>query len=396
MAVVEHVLKLKDDFTTTFDKFVERTERTEKRIEKLNGSIGRVAKAGLSKLGGAFTKVFSGALTLGQRFVQFALDALERAPDDVAKHWENLQTNYIDTTARLGVSALNGMTKGMDRLNQAFESPAGQRLIKFLQVGFEAVGQVIGFAAERTAEFTEFLGKQIENAGDSFSDFFEFVGRRAGALYVTGHNIIAALWNAVASFAEFFANVFERPTDAVALLFQGLFNFIMDCLTTVTRALDKLFDWGWTDKLEAFRSNVNTEFDRRYGSDVIRFDRMEQFDYDEYMDRFGAAGRNLGDRLSAASLENQQLQAIKNIEENTWAIKDAVTDEDLQMLIDMATQRFVSNVNLTAQTPVITVNGANTGNTDTDRKAIARTIQDILEQLLASGSTTGYYGYAEA
>ena len=396
MAVVEHVLKLKDDFTTVFDKFVEKTEQSERQLNKLDQSIGKLSKVSLPKLGQAFSAVMTGAIAVGSRFLQFAMQALDRAPDEIANSWEKLRTNYIDTIARLGVSALNGMTAGVERLNRAFESPSGQRLIKFLQVGFEAVGQLVGFVAERVAEFAEFLGDQITNAGDGFSDLFEFIGSGVGAIYVTLHNIIAAIWNAIASLAEFFMNVFDRPVETWYKLFQGVFNFIMDCLTTITRALDKIFDWGWTAELEKFRTNVNNEFEKHYGSDVITLDRMEQLDYDEYMTRFGAAGRNLGDRLSAASLESEQLQTLKGIEENTWAIKDAVTDEDLQMLIDMATQRFVSNVNLTAQTPVITVNGANTGNTDADRRAIARTIQEILEQLLASGSTTGYYGYAEA
>ena len=50
-------------------------------------------------------------------------------------------------------------------------------------------------------------------------------------------------------------------------------------------------------------------------------------------------------------------------------------------------RRYVNNVNLTAQTPVITINGANTGNTPADRQAIADTIRDILIEQVSSGST---------
>lgn len=35
-----------------------------------------------------------------------------------------------------------------------------------------------------------------------------------------------------------------------------------------------------------------------------------------------------------------------------------MSDEDIKSLVDVAERRYVNNVNLTAQTPVITVNGA--------------------------------------
>ena len=46
--------------------------------------------------------------------------------------------------------------------------------------------------------------------------------------------------------------------------------------------------------------------------------------------------------------------------------------------MDVAERRYVNNVNLTAQTPVITVNGANTGRTAADRQSLANAIRDIL------------------
>ena len=47
----------------------------------------------------------------------------------------------------------------------------------------------------------------------------------------------------------------------------------------------------------------------------------------------------------------------------------------------------MNNVNLTAQTPVITVNGQNTGHTAADRQNLANAIRDILIEQRASGST---------
>ena len=63
-----------------------------------------------------------------------------------------------------------------------------------------------------------------------------------------------------------------------------------------------------------------------------------------------------------------------------------MSDEDLKMLIDNAERRYVNNVNLTSQTPVINITGANTGNTAADRKAIADAVQTVLLEQLSSTS----------
>ena len=35
-----------------------------------------------------------------------------------------------------------------------------------------------------------------------------------------------------------------------------------------------------------------------------------------------------------------------------------MSEEDIKALVDVAERRYVNNINLTAQTPVITINGA--------------------------------------
>ena len=73
--------------------------------------------------------------------------------------------------------------------------------------------------------------------------------------------------------------------------------------------------------------------------------------------------------------------SVKGIEK---AVK--MSDEDIKALVDVAERRYVNQVNLTSQTPVITVNGANTGRTAQDRRALADAIEQILREEWASGS----------
>lgn len=57
------------------------------------------------------------------------------------------------------------------------------------------------------------------------------------------------------------------------------------------------------------------------------------------------------------------------------------------MLVDVAERKYVNNVNLTSQTPMITVQGQNTGNTEKDARNLADTLRDVLVDLMNAGST---------
>jgi hypothetical protein len=75
-------------------------------------------------------------------------------------------------------------------------------------------------------------------------------------------------------------------------------------------------------------------------------------------------------------------KSVKGIEKSV-----KMSDEDIKSLVDVAERRYVNNVNLTALTSMITVNGANTGRTAADRQSLANAIRDILIEQTASGST---------
>lgn len=79
---------------------------------------------------------------------------------------------------------------------------------------------------------------------------------------------------------------------------------------------------------------------------------------------------------------------LEGIGKDVGSIKKSVdmSKEDIKLMVDMATQRYVNKINLTAQTPVITVNGANTGNTEADRKSLADALAIILQEQRAAGS----------
>ena len=63
-----------------------------------------------------------------------------------------------------------------------------------------------------------------------------------------------------------------------------------------------------------------------------------------------------------------------------------LSKEDLKYMVDLTTRKYVNNVNLTSQTPVITINGQNTGNTEADRQALADAIEVVLWEAATAGA----------
>lgn len=377
-----------DEYEDLGDKAEEAGNKAEKAATKAHRGVSKLAKT-LSRLGVMFFGL--------RKIVSAVKNAMARVPDAIMKPFNSLKSLLQDDLARVSTSLMAGMQKGLERLNQAFESPAGRNFIAALQVGFEVLGSVIGFIAEKVAEFMEFLWGQLEKLEINWQKVGEFIGRVFGAVYVTAHNIFAAMYNFIASVAEAIANAFKHPETIIISIIQGIANFALDTLGVVARAIDKVFGSSIAGTLNGWQDQVNAWAESKYGADRIRLDRMDMVDYDEYMNKFGALGADFGGKIESALNGGVALNSIKASSAataaNTKAIKDAVTDEDLKMLIDVATQKFVSNVNLTAQTPIITVNGANTGDTEADRKALANAIKKILDEQMASGSTTGYYVY---
>ena len=56
------------------------------------------------------------------------------------------------------------------------------------------------------------------------------------------------------------------------------------------------------------------------------------------------------------------------------------------MMVDIAERKFVNNINLTSQAPVITVQGQNPGNTEAARQRLADLLGALIMERVQSGS----------
>lgn len=232
----------------------------------------------------------------------------------------------------------------------------------------------------------------------------------AGAFSVLGaflmNTFIIPLQNKFAAFANFFANLFNDPVTAVKVLFydlaitvigyiqqmaqgiESLINAIPGVEVNLTSGIDSLYNTLQSNRQAAIDSGSYKEY-------------VKAWDYKNYADAFSSGynwGENfnpLGDLFNydstgyGGTAYSDLASDVSDIAGNTSSINKAVNmaDEDLKNLVDMAERQYVNKINLTAQTPVITINGANTGKTQVDRQNLANTIRDILIEQVAAGST---------
>lgn len=81
--------------------------------------------------------------------------------------------------------------------------------------------------------------------------------------------------------------------------------------------------------------------------------------------------------------------AVDGVGKDVSSIKKEVSlsDENLKELVDVATGKYVNQINLTSQTPVITIQGQNTGDTKADVDAMLDKLKLVLAEQWAAGAS---------
>lgn len=248
------------------------------------------------------------------------------------------------------------------------------------------------------AAFNKLTGSSISATGIITGAFATM-----GAFILNG--TLVPLHNGFAAFVNFLGNAFNDPITAIDVLFydmsitilkyvqnvaqglEGLINMIPGVEVNMTSGIDKLIgklEYGrnWTIKQNGYKEYIKP---------------WENFDLGKAYNAGHDWGANLGKSglmgTSTAELEIPQAADVKdllgNIDTNTGKIAKTVdlSDEQIKMLVDVAERKYVNNVNLTSQTPMITVQGQNTGNTEKDARNLADTLRDVLVDLMNAGST---------
>lgn len=198
-------------------------------------------------------------------------------------------------------------------------------------------------------------------------------GAFIGNLFITLINFVidmfVGLWNFIAAFVNFFANVFDDPVGAIARLFFDLVDCILALLQSLASAIDTIFGSNLANSVQGWRDGLSGWVDDTFGKGEEVMAKVNAEDY--HLDRFeysGAwnAGVEFGDNVSSAIsdkisgvsdwLKNNAEDllnpttdsgedALNGIKSNTDDIKKEVkhSDDILSMIKDSVSKERIAN-----------------------------------------------------
>ena len=223
------------------------------------------------------------------------------------------------------------------------------------------------------------------------------------------NTFVVPVWNGFAALINFFLNSTDNFGQSFTIMLNDLYISFLQWVQGIAQAFEKLVQkipvigehFGFTEGL-----GFNSYVEQKKNENQNRKNSMGWTDYMKPIENFDLgksykAGYNWGANLGkyglmgtgTGELEIPQAADVKdllgNIDKNTGKIAKTVdlSDEQIKMLVDVAERKYVNNVNLTSQTPMITVQGQNTGNTEKDARNLADNLRDLLLDMMNAGST---------
>ena len=235
-----------------------------------------------------------------------------------------------------------------------------------------------------------------------------WVGQVFGMIYAVGHNVFATLWNVIASFAEFFANVFNDPVAAIAHLFADALDAILSMVETVAGAIDALTGSNLQGAVSGFRDNLSSWVDNTFGENAIQIKRMANLDVGATAAEWGKYGADLGSKLDnmdisldsladtfggfdtssipeAGDLNVGDVGRVKKIDGDV-----NLSDEDIKLYRDLAERRYMNNVELQTLAPQISVSIPESAAKNLTSKDIADKLKVLLIQQAAAHTSVSH------
>lgn len=313
----------------------------------------------------------------------------------IAAHWTTIATaataayHFVVNLLTIGYGVLTGSAGAASAAVFTFNSALLASPITWVVMG---VMLLVGALYAGVAAYNKLTDSSVSATGII-----------AGAFYVLGsfvlNNTIIPLQRGFASFANFIGNVFNDPVTAVKVLFYDMAITVIGYIQSLVGGIEDLInaipgvEINLTSGIDSLYKQLQSSREAAISAGSYK-EYITPWEYKDLGTSFANGyqkGSNLfsGETYAPGNYNSiPTYDQISGIADSVSGIQKSMemTDEDLQSLVDIAERRYVNNINLTSQAPVIQVTGQNTGNTVADRQNLANALRDILVQQVAAGS----------
>lgn len=248
--------------------------------------------------------------------------------------------------------------------------------------------------------------------GITARDVVTFVGGLFGAL--VGHivNSFIYLYNMLGQFAVFFVNMFIDPIFAVQNLFYNLIENIIGYFNSLVNGIIDGLNWI-IQKANSVGANINTighqDFSNPMKQPIALFSGTKTFKNKDFVDysSFASKGASMAtgflDKFSGSSIEKAmtgqglggfgagndigdigKVGKIGKIEQDV-----NIADEDIKMLMEMAVQNRVNQINLNVETTAAQITNHNSISSAVD----ADQLLDYMAQTIQEGASISVKEY---
>ena len=170
-----------------------------------------------------------------------------------------------------------------------------------------------------------------------------------GVIMGVVYSLFSFLWNIVASYVNFFANVWTDPIGSIARLFGDLADNVLGILELIATGIDKVFGSNLAETVSGWRSSLSGMIEDKYGTGIEvmpKMDAMESFNkgYEVGVGLEEKVGDFFGGNLEGAYNLEALEQGVGEIGDYTGAISDSldVSNENLKYLRDAAEQETIN------------------------------------------------------
>lgn len=299
----------------------------------------------------------------------------------------------------IGFGVLTGSTAASSAAVFTFNSALLASPVTWVAMG---VLLLVGALYAGVAAFNKLTGSSVSATGIIAGTFYTL-------LAFLFNTVLVPIQNKFAAFANFLANLFVDPVTAIKVLMYDMAITVMGYIQSIAGGIESLInaipgvEVDLTSKIGSIYDGLKANREAAIASGSYK-EYVKAWDYMDLGESF-SKGYNWGSNLFSGSNSIFSMAGVGSYSASDFGVPTydqmagisdsvgniektvAMSQEDIKSLVDVAERRYVNNINLTSQTPVINVTGQNTGNTAADRQNLANALRDILLEQVASGTT---------